>query len=122
MKTLLKLFAWATLLLMLGVVVIAWAEPSNFNVTINGQPVQGTPKILVGSAGILVACLVALIAFAIAALTLAGTGLMVFLALFLCGLILLCVAVPFLLPLAIPIALLVIIFGVARKSSRPKAA
>ena len=109
--------------LFVSLVAFAWlkfgAANSQLTVTINGQQVEGTQKLLMGSAGLLVAGGVTLAALSIAALTMAGSGFLVFAALALTALSLIVIAVPFLLPLAIPIIIFAFILALYRRSPRP---
>ena len=124
MIKLIKAIAW--LFLVASFAVFAWlafgASQGQLTVTVNGEQVEGTQKLLVGSVGFLVAGFATLVALGITVLAIAGSGLLVFVALAFTALILIAIAVPFLLPLAIPIVVVAFILMLCRQSPRSKPA
>jgi hypothetical protein len=122
MKTFLKVLACLCLLALLGVLVVACIGTSHFNLGFNGGPVHGAPRYIIASAGVVFGALAVLFALGVTVVALAGAGLMIFFSMVLCGLILLCVALPFLLPLAIPVVLVAAIVGMIRLAGGRKVA
>ena len=102
-----------------GFLWIAFGEAhGQFTFTVNGQQVEGAPKLVLGSLAFVVAGIATLVALGIAALAVAGSGFLVFCTLGLTALILLAVALPFLLPLLVPIALVAFAVMMFRRSTR----
>lgn len=91
-----------------------------FSVTINGEQVEGAPKILIGSVGFVVAGVATLAGLGIAALAIVGSGVVVVCTLALVALILVAVAAPLLLPFVVLVALLVAVLMLFRRAPRPK--
>jgi hypothetical protein len=114
MRTFLKTCAWVLLFAALAYLgITAWVATTGhgqFSLTINGENVEGAQKYFIGSAGLIVAAVVALIAFGVAAIAIVGSSVLVFAILALVGIVLVAVALPFLLPIAIPVALVVALF------------
>ena len=108
MKRFVKFTAWICLLACIAALVFAATAESNgqLSVTINGQRLEGAPKLFAGTLGFLVAGFTLLFAFGVAAFAVAGSALLVFVVLAIVGIILIALAAPFLLPVAIPIALI----------------
>jgi hypothetical protein len=123
MQTFLKTCAWvlgfAALAYLVTVAWVAATDHGQFTLTINGQNVEGTQKVFLGSAGLIVAGVIALIAFGVAAIAIVGSSVLVFAIFALVGIVLVAVALPFLLPIAIPVVLLVVLF-LALRQPKPK--
>jgi len=121
MSKLLRALGWLFLLAALATFAFVTVAPDHgqFSVTINGQEVEGTQKLMIGSLGFLIAGIAALVAIGIAVLAVAGSGLIVFICLAFPALILIAVALPFLLPIIIPI--LVVVFIVMAGRQKPNA-
>ncbi len=108
----------ACLCLLAGIVALArsmqgmsghgWVDSISLGtVTVNGQAVHGLPKVLANSVGLLAAVVATVVALLVAGLALAGSGIVVIGVMALVALILVGVAVPFLLPAALPVGLIV---------------
>lgn len=123
MRTFLKICAWVLLFAALAYLgITAWVATTghgHFSLTINGQNVEGAQKYFIGSAGLIVAAVIALIAFGVAAIAIVGSSVLVFAVLALVGVVLVALALPFLLPIAIPVVLLVVLF-LALRQPKPK--
>jgi hypothetical protein len=123
MRTFLKICAWvlgfAALAYLVTVAWVAFPDHGQFTVSINGQNVEGAQKVFIGSAGLILAGVIALIAFGVATIAIVGSSVLVFAIFALLGIVLVAVALPFLLPIAIPVALLVALF-VALGRPKPK--
>ncbi len=104
-----------------GLILTAICAPgSGLNVAINGQPAHGVSRFIIGSVGLIAAIIAAIIGIGAAVLAVAGAGIAVFFALLLCALILLCVALPFLIPVALVFGVLMVFFYLGRLTSRRK--
>jgi len=122
MTKLRKTAGWTFLLVACaGFVWLAFGEAhGQFSVTINGEQVEGAPKLLIGSVGFIVAGVATLAALGAAALAVVGSGFLIVCTLALVALILVAVAVPFLLPLVLLVALAVFILMLFRRAPRSK--
>jgi hypothetical protein len=118
----LRAFGWLALLAALATFVFLTVAPAqgHFNVTVNGQQVEGAQKMMIGSLGFVIAAIAALVAIGITALVVAGSGLIVFCGLGLVALILVAVAIPFLLPFIIPILGIAFILMLCRRKPAAK--
>ena len=128
----LKTLAWIIFFVATAMVVcfVVAAIPGNVNVSLNGQHyldgvsvslngqnLEGTQKIIVGSAGLFVAGIATLAAIGIAVFAVAGSVIVTFVCLALVALVLAAVAIPFMLPIIIPILLLALILMSFRETS-----
>ena len=113
---------------MLLVVLAGLAAVAGFDLAGLGSPAFGSPhtpalpRALGGIFGLVVAAAAMVFALAVTVVSLAGAFLAVVFALVLTGLILLVVALPFLLPLIVPLGLIVAVLLVTRRSNRPRTA
>ena len=101
-----------------GFLWLAFGEAhGQFTFTVNGQQVEGAPKLVLGSVAFVVAGIATLVALGIAALAVAGSGFLVFCTLAFAALILFAVALPFLLPLVVTIILVALAVTIFRRST-----
>ena len=117
MTKLLKAFGWLVLLIALSTFAFL-AVASNrgtLNVAIDGQQVEGAQKLLIGSVTFLVASVATLVASGIASLAAACSGLILFGCLAFVALVLVAIAIPFLLPLLMPILAVAFILILCRR-------
>ena len=124
MTKLLKAFGWLVLLIALSTFAFL-AVASNrgtLNVAIDGQQVEGAQKLLIGSVtfliasvATLVASVATLVAIGIASLAAACSGLILFGCLAFVALVLVAIAIPFLLPLLMPILAVAFILILCRR-------
>ncbi len=124
MIKLLKILPWVFLLVILA--ATAWFSLGTvhqaFTVTVNGQEVHGAEKFFVGSAGLLAGAVVMVVGLIIAALALVGSGLLVFVILAFTALVFIALALPFLLPVAIPVIVVAFLIMISVKSNPQKSA
>lgn len=117
MTKLLKAFGWLVLLIALSTFAFL-AVASNrgtLNVAIDGQQVEGAQKLLIGSVTFLIASVATLVAIGIASLAAACSGLILFGCLAFVALVLVAIAIPFLLPLLMPILAVAFILILCRR-------
>ena len=119
-----KTIAWLSLFI--ACAAIAWLgfgqAHGHFTVTVNGEQIEGAPKLLIGSVGLLVAGIVTFLALCVTTLAVAGSGFLVICSLALVALLLLAVAVPLLLPLVVPIVVVLFVLMIFRRGPRSKRA
>lgn len=123
MKTSLKVCGWlllAGVVAYLAVAFAASADYGQFNVTINGKKVEGVPKYLIGSAGMLAGGVIALIAVVVAVFFVAGSGFFLFAVMGFVGLVMLTVALPFLLPAIVPVVVVLAVVLALRQTKAKK--
>jgi hypothetical protein len=126
MKTLLTTLVLLLLFgVLAGIAAAVWLGNADYalsTVTVDGEQISGMPKLLIGAGGLFIGMVAVLFALAVVALALAGTVLVVVGALALTGLILVAVALPFLLPIIVPLVLVCVIVLATRHSNRGKVA
>lgn len=99
----------AIALAVLMLAIVAWGlflESNAVTIVVNGQPVTGPLKGVIGAGGLVVALIALFCAATLLVFVFAGIGVIVLGCLLLVGLILAWNAFPFLLPLLIPLAIL----------------
>ncbi|HUW18430.1 MAG TPA: hypothetical protein VMW16_03935 [Sedimentisphaerales bacterium] len=107
----------AVLLAVLMMVFLAWAVVSGdaVSVTINGREVSGPFGTLVGVWGAILAAVILFCVAILLAFVFAGVGLIVLGVFVLVGLVLAAIALPFLLPVLIPLFLVWLLCYIARR-------
>jgi hypothetical protein len=91
-----------------------------FNVTVNGRELEGLPKILVASAGMIGAAVSSIAAFVLMALIIAGTALLVIALLACVALAVLGAALPLLLPVLVPLAVVLAVILALRQPDQKR--
>jgi hypothetical protein len=105
--------------LMVAILILSLMAPTGtVSVTINGKEVAGPLSTVLGVWGTLLAAVVLLCVAILLAFVFAGVGLIVLGVFVLVGLILAAVAVPFLLPVLIPLSLVWLFCSIARTSKK----
>ena len=100
--------------------LIAWGllvESNSFSFVVDGQPVTGPLKGVVGAAGLVAALIAGLCAAIILLFAFAGTAMIVLGGVVLAGMIVALIVFPFMWPLLIPLALLWLFVAIAQKPS-----
>jgi hypothetical protein len=106
--------------LMVVLLILSLMAPAGtVSVTINGQEVTGPLSSVLGVWGTLLAAIVLVCVAILLAFVFAGVGLIILGVFVLVGLILAVVAVPFLLPVLIPLFLVWLFCSIARTSKNP---
>lgn len=122
MKVFLSLLGVLTLALVLACAVTLYLYPTGFSFPHGNIHFSGHPNPFGLAWGLMVAGLAVVFALVMAAFAVVGALLAVFFALVLTGLILLAVAVPFSLPLIVPLVLIFIVVMASRRSNRARTA
>jgi hypothetical protein len=113
-----RLIRIATVILVLGTIACAsLAMSSDWNITLNGEPVEGLERWGMGIGGMFVAMIAAACALVFAFIAVAGASMLVLCIFAFVGLLLLMVFSPILMPFAL---LILIVALIRRKSNSPK--
>jgi hypothetical protein len=116
-----KNVAIALVILLLGLLAWVLFHHSDISVIVNGQRLVGPAKFAAEGWGVLVAVVSLFCAAILMVFVFAGTGLLVFGALVLAGLVAVGFAFPFMLPVLIPLFLVWIFVAALRGSDKPGA-
>jgi hypothetical protein len=122
MKPTPKALGWILLLLVLLWLgrsgSLDWTGNGNFDLTINGHPVEGPAKFVLAPVAAVLGAVAGLLGLIVGVIAIAGSGLLILAVLLLVALVFVGLSLPFMMPLAVPLA---VIFAVilATRHTKP---